>query len=288
MSRPLFARNQGHYSRPMRAMLLGAITAMLSTFVPAGAQNAFLQQGIKEYNAGDYNNAAGHLGAALSTEFNNAILHYYLANTYVKLKQRDGAIREFRIAYALAPDQEVGKLSRTALTSMGAQAPDPSEKDSMLAREIQRVMGSLKPAGTPSGETNYDQGRILFGRGDYTNAATAFLKAGRADPRNYAARYYEALSMEKSGSLAQAMQLYQAVKTSCGTGRESHMAALKLIPNADPAELKTLEQTFLMQTGLSVPAAAGVIDVPFTRDGRYILLEGSVGSRMTKIYYDPY
>jgi tetratricopeptide (TPR) repeat protein len=79
----------------------------------------FVKQGMADYKAGDYANAAGHLGAALSSDFNNPLLHYYLGNSYVQLKQKDGAIREFRIAYALQPTGEVGNYARRALLGLG-------------------------------------------------------------------------------------------------------------------------------------------------------------------------
>src|SRR5690606_2862239 len=76
--------------------------------------------GIRAYNQGKYKDAIDKLGAAMHTDFNNAVLHYYMANSHVHLGQRDACIREFRIAYALEPDQEVGKLSKQALTTLGA------------------------------------------------------------------------------------------------------------------------------------------------------------------------
>ncbi len=79
-----------------------------------------MKLGISEYKAGDFANASGHLGAALSTDYNNPTLHYYLANSYIKLGQKDGAIREFRIAYALQPKGEIAQYSKQALSQLGA------------------------------------------------------------------------------------------------------------------------------------------------------------------------
>lgn len=78
-----------------------------------------MKDGIIAYKQGQYKSAVTSLMGALNTEFNNATLHYYLGNSFVHLKQPDSAIREFRIAYALAPDQEVGKFSKEALTNLG-------------------------------------------------------------------------------------------------------------------------------------------------------------------------
>jgi tetratricopeptide (TPR) repeat protein len=78
-----------------------------------------MKEGIIAYKSGQYKSAVTSLMGALNTEFNNATLHYYLGNSFVHLKQNESAIREFRIAYALAPDQEVGKFSKEALTNLG-------------------------------------------------------------------------------------------------------------------------------------------------------------------------
>jgi len=92
-----------------------------------------MQQGIKEYYAGDYLNAAGHFGEAESADFNDPKLHYFLANTFVHLNQREAAVREYRIAYALEPTGEVGTLSKNALVLCGAEkegaAGDKNAKD---------------------------------------------------------------------------------------------------------------------------------------------------------------
>lgn len=97
--------------------------ALLSLSPSARADSNFLKQGIADFNAGNYTDASGHLGAALSTDFNNSVLHYYLGNCYVHMKQRDAAIREFRIAYALDPDKDVGKYAKQALAGLNADGP---------------------------------------------------------------------------------------------------------------------------------------------------------------------
>lgn len=78
-----------------------------------------LKEGIKAFKAGEFKNAIGLLGSAQSTDFNNPLLHYYMANAFVRLSRREPAIREYRIAYALAPDQEVGQNSKRALVALG-------------------------------------------------------------------------------------------------------------------------------------------------------------------------
>ncbi len=89
-------------------------------WLPVYGESPFLKKGIEAYTVGDYNKAAGQFGAAESSEFNNPLLHYYLANTLIHLKDRDGAIREYRIAYALDPDGDIGRECHLALSAYGA------------------------------------------------------------------------------------------------------------------------------------------------------------------------
>lgn len=84
---------------------------------------------MEEYNQGEYKAAEGHLGQALASDFDNAVLHYYLANTYVHLNKKQDAIKEFRIAYALEPTKEVGKLSKVALGYLGVEEGESEKKE---------------------------------------------------------------------------------------------------------------------------------------------------------------
>jgi len=86
-----------------------------------------MKLGVAEFNSGAYSDALGHLQAALATDFQNAKLHYYLASTFIHLNSKDAGIREYRIAYALDPDKEVGKLSKQALVLLGAEEGKPKE-----------------------------------------------------------------------------------------------------------------------------------------------------------------
>jgi len=120
--------------------IVGRVIILVCCFnwLPAYAESPFLKKGIEAYTAGDYNKAAGQFGAAESAEFNNPVLHYYLANTLVHLNEREGAIREYRIAYALEPDGDVGRQCRLALSVYGAdlfsqKTTKRSAKDPMAA-----------------------------------------------------------------------------------------------------------------------------------------------------------
>ncbi len=106
----------------------------------ARAESPLLKQGIEDYNNGDYANAVGHLGQSLSQEFGNPVMHYYMGNAYVHLRERDAAIREFRIAFALDPKSKVGELAKKALHYMRVDdetSSRPIEKPRVLPQMSQ-------------------------------------------------------------------------------------------------------------------------------------------------------
>lgn len=81
-----------------------------------------LSKAIALYRCRQFANAANDLGAALPSEFNNPLLHYYYANCMVHLRHKESAIREYRIAYALQPSGTVGEYCRLCLDRFGIDA----------------------------------------------------------------------------------------------------------------------------------------------------------------------
>ncbi|HIA53015.1 MAG TPA: hypothetical protein EYN91_13165 [Candidatus Melainabacteria bacterium] len=81
-----------------------------------------LSSGIALYRCRQFANAANDLGAALPSEFNNPLLHYYYANCMVHLRHKESAIREYRIAYALQPTGTIGDYCRLCLDRFGIDA----------------------------------------------------------------------------------------------------------------------------------------------------------------------
>lgn len=113
------------YQRTTKYLLLAM---SVCAFAQPSFANDFMKEGMAEYAAGNYGDASGHFGGALSTDFNNATLHYYLGSCYAHMKQKEAAVREFRIAYALEPDKEVGRYAKQALELYGFEAAGPVEK----------------------------------------------------------------------------------------------------------------------------------------------------------------
>lgn len=112
----------GRATRAAAILLSGCVLIAVSSFNAAFATNKFLLQGIQDYRNGDFASAAGNLGAAMPTEFNNPTLHYYMGNCCVHLKQMESAVREFRITFALDPTGQVGKFAKQALDYLDVDA----------------------------------------------------------------------------------------------------------------------------------------------------------------------
>jgi hypothetical protein len=115
-------RKQARLMKATFALLAGCLLFAVSGLTPALAVNKFLLQGIQDYRNGDFAAAAGNLGAAMPTEFNNPTLHYYMGNCCVHLKQMESAVREFRITYALDPTGQVGRFAKQALDYLDVDA----------------------------------------------------------------------------------------------------------------------------------------------------------------------
>jgi tetratricopeptide (TPR) repeat protein len=107
------------------------------------ATSPYLEQGISEYNAHHYEEAVGLFGQAQSAEFNNPVLHYYLANALSRLKQTKEAIKEYRIAIALQPQGQIAEYCQRALVSLGAAPSTEASK-----------RGALPPATGPGLSTS--------------------------------------------------------------------------------------------------------------------------------------
>lgn len=107
-------------------MTVGIALALFlaSLYCPVRAENVAMTEGVEAFKDGDFKLAESRLGCAQAAEFSNPVFHYYLANTYIKLNKKELAIQEYRIAFALAPEKEVGKLSKQALISLGLESEE--------------------------------------------------------------------------------------------------------------------------------------------------------------------
>ena len=97
----------------LSAIFFSAVSQPLP--VNAESNTALMKEAVADYRAGHFADAAGNFYATLTKEFNNPMVHYYMASCYVHLEDSESAVREFRIAYALAPNTDIGYYSKTAL-----------------------------------------------------------------------------------------------------------------------------------------------------------------------------
>jgi len=101
---------------PIKALFPGIF--LLFACRAGWADSPFLTNGIAAFNKGNYSEAYGLLGAAKPTEFENPVWHYYMANALVKLKQKDEAVKEYKLAMDLAPEGQLKEYCKLALQAL--------------------------------------------------------------------------------------------------------------------------------------------------------------------------
>jgi tetratricopeptide (TPR) repeat protein len=84
----------------------------------AASQNYF-QQGVEAYNTGNYALASANLKIAVTASPNVALAHYYLANTYLQLKEPPAmAYSEYTKCFQLSPQGQLHQYSLNALEKL--------------------------------------------------------------------------------------------------------------------------------------------------------------------------
>jgi tetratricopeptide (TPR) repeat protein len=102
--------------RPIALSL--AILSIVNISQPQMSESeSYFQDGINAYNSGNFTIALRYLSAATSSEFNNPLLHYYLANTLLELHRPDEAMRQYNMSYTLDPDSSVANYCKLAMSS---------------------------------------------------------------------------------------------------------------------------------------------------------------------------
>jgi tetratricopeptide (TPR) repeat protein len=164
---------------PIRcAVVVAALALILMSTgwyaLPARAESntALMQKAVEEYRSGDFADAAGNFYATLTKEFNNPMVHYYMASCYVHLEDPDSAVREFRIAYALAPNTDIGYYSKTALKYFVFNSDGSAVSTSKKEKKNEAKSGS--PIGGSSGTSS----GTSSGAGATTSSAGAAGGAG--------------------------------------------------------------------------------------------------------------
>lgn len=145
--------------------LAGGTILATAKSVSAESDKELVKQGIKAFNNGEYRKTIQLMGGALSSEFNNPVVHYYLANAYAETGKTEAAIREYRIAHALGPDTDAGKFSKLALEKLTGdfqkEKPEPSmvkappvPPPSRREQELNRTLDSLDKQASNAGSSH--------------------------------------------------------------------------------------------------------------------------------------
>jgi len=114
------------YVNKSTIFVLTYILSSLCLSAYAGPSNDFAK-GVEAYSKGRYSIALRHLTSAEQQYSNNALLHYYRANTLVHLSKMPEATTEYTKASELDPYGATGNSARKALHAAGAQtAKTPS------------------------------------------------------------------------------------------------------------------------------------------------------------------
>lgn len=95
------------------------LLALLGSSMQNASAADDLSRGLEAYKLKDYKAAAHNFEKAAKSDPYKAELHYYLANSYVFLKNADGAMREYERCFDLEPLSKVGQYSREALLKYG-------------------------------------------------------------------------------------------------------------------------------------------------------------------------
>ncbi|HEY9687592.1 MAG TPA: tetratricopeptide repeat protein [Coleofasciculaceae cyanobacterium] len=100
-----------------RRLLAGGLcAAMTLCALPAFAGS--YEIGLKLYELGDYPLAARYFREAANQHEGNPNIHYYLADSYVKMNRLAEAQAEYQRVLALAPDTQAARLSRVGLSRL--------------------------------------------------------------------------------------------------------------------------------------------------------------------------
>jgi tetratricopeptide (TPR) repeat protein len=127
-----------------KALLVAAVGALLA---PPATSAAVYDDGVKEYEAGNYKKAVQLLNRAVGAEPARAMAHYYLANALVHIDEHEEAIVEYRMCLALDPSGAVSDYCKRALKSYHRKDPTAAE-----AKELRdTASGASQKAASPPG-----------------------------------------------------------------------------------------------------------------------------------------
>jgi tetratricopeptide (TPR) repeat protein len=175
------------------------------------AADRFLDRGMEEYKAGNYEEAFELLTQARERQPESSLAAYYLGLTCKQMMNDREAIQSLMDAIRLTP-------------SIPEAYPELIEiyyqRDQL--KEAKEWIIKAEAAGVKPGQISFLKGLIFFKEGQYQNAIDAFKKAKKADP-----------SLTQSADLHMAM-VYSRERR-FAKARESLNAVISIDPASEPA-----------------------------------------------------
>lgn len=232
-----------NFSKMLRVML--SITFIFFAVAAAHAQNSFdelMNAGIEFHDAGKYDEAIQQFETALKKDPQNTFAHYEMANTYIRLKKYDKAIKHADKVID-ANDKNLGGayiLKGTAydLLEKPKKAIDVYKKGIKAVPDLYLLFYNL--AVTQAGIKEYD------------NAEVALTKALARKPNHSSSHYaLGVIHWEKGSKVKTLLALYNFIILESNTARAAN--ALKIIDAVinQTAKKKEKENGFDMTITLS-------------------------------------
>lgn len=109
-------------SRTLTAALLASV---ICTALPLSAMAGSYELGLRMYEQGNYEMASRYFREAATQNGGNPNIHYYLADSYVKMNRLPEAQAEYQRILAMAPDTQAARLSRIGLSRLHSYLQRP-------------------------------------------------------------------------------------------------------------------------------------------------------------------
>ncbi|MEN6303720.1 MAG: tetratricopeptide repeat protein, partial [Armatimonadia bacterium] len=181
-------------------LLLLGLQPSLSHAQQTDAQQTEFTNGVRNYQDGQYQEAAKALEAATAADPNHESAWYFLGLTRMKLLDYEGALAAFQKAVDLAPTRPgtrlmVGQIYESQNAYAQAIPVYQDELRYRRGKDILPVMNAL--------------GRSFYRAGRYTEAIAQLQRVISEDPRAVEAQYYTGLSYAALGNYVEAVKHYQ-------------------------------------------------------------------------------
>ena len=183
-------------------LMLGGIAGCQQEIISSAPSSR--ARGVKEYNDGNYADAAGSFRDAIRSDPRDYKSQFYLAQSYEQLKQYQQAIQAYKASLDAQPRTLAGKEDKPQrLATIKALAGVISKSDTNNAET------NLVEQAAKNGKQTQDWlllANIHRNRGDADSALDAYNRAALADPKDFDVVKEYALYLEQVGQQQRAAQ----------------------------------------------------------------------------------